>query len=51
MACPRYWWVSAVDASREGDEERLISIHPKQRKRQGEGEDTVDFVQASKQAL
>lgn len=37
MASPRYWELSAVDASREGDEECLILIHPQQREGRGWG--------------
>lgn len=47
-ASPHHWGLSAVDASRDGDEECLILIHPRQR----EGgvfssrADTVDCAQA-----
>lgn len=48
MASPHHRGLSAVDASSEGDEERLILIHPQQRdggvfRRKA---DTVDCAQA-----
>lgn len=52
MASPHHWGLSAVDASREGDEECLILIHPQQREGGvfSRSTDSVDCAQANRPA-